>query len=236
MYVSKLVALFKTNDGTIYPAAISNIKKKVSPGSSALLFLSGTLPKSFPTSNMHVIIGEAVTEDKYTEMDAVPDAYVNAAAFWLPAEDLTVQDDLMKVDLEPYTFRLNHINTWLSGDQLKLTFNYELTRNLLMEANTEGRKLIIGFEDEKGNKTFSREFDFKDFDSSEATTENSGEDNNITKLKLGKHDGVKIIERDQDLIFHLETLKTYKLSIYDSFQGKKKLLATKKIDWLSTTD
>ncbi|NOU95342.1 hypothetical protein GC093_19245 [Paenibacillus sp. LMG 31456] len=234
--ISKLVAQFKTTDGTVYPAAISEIKKKIGPNASSLLFLSGTLPKGFPSSNVHLMIGEAVTEDKFTEKEAVADAYVNAAAFWLPNEELTVQNDLMNIDLLPYKFSMNHINTWLLQGQLKLTFNYELTKNLLMESNTEGRKLIIGLEDENGNKTFSREFDFKDFDSSAATVDSSGDDVNITKLTLGKHDGVKIIERDQDLIFKLETLKTYKLSIYDSFQGQKKLLATKKIDWFSTTD
>ncbi|MCR8634901.1 hypothetical protein [Paenibacillus radicis (ex Xue et al. 2023)] len=234
--ISKLVAQFKTTDGTVYPAAVSEIKKKIGPNASALLFLSGTLPRGFQSSNVHIMIGEAVTDDKYTEKDAVPDAYVNAAAFWLPNENRTVQDDLMNVDILPYTFSMNHINTWLLQGQLKLTFNYELTKNLLMESNTEGRKLIIGLEDENGNKTFSREFDFKDFDTSDSIVESTGDDVNITKLKLGKHDGVKIIERDQDLIYKLETLKTYKLSIYDSFQGQKKLLATKKIDWFSTTD
>jgi hypothetical protein len=38
------------------------------------------------------------------------------------------------------------------------------------------------------------------------------------------------------LIYKLETLKTYKLSVYDSFEGNKKLLGTQKIDWFSTTD
>ncbi|UUZ95945.1 hypothetical protein LJK87_17145 [Paenibacillus sp. P25] len=76
--VSKLVANFKTSDGTVYPATVSEIKNKVSPGGRALLMLSSTVPKGFPTSGLHVMIGEAVTEDKYTDGDKKPDAYVNA--------------------------------------------------------------------------------------------------------------------------------------------------------------
>jgi hypothetical protein len=240
--VSKLVAQFKTADGTVYPAAISEIKNKVSPGGTALLFLSSTLPKAFPTSNMHVMIGEAVTEDKFTEKDAKPDAYVNAAAFWLPQESFVTKDDFNKIDLQPYSLTVGGINTWLDRNELRLTFDYELTKNLLMETNTEGRKLVFGFEDEKGNKSFTKEFDFKDFDSkstdSGAAVGSTSSDTATTddKIRLGKHNKFRITERDQDLIFHLDTLKTYNVSIYDSFQGQKKLLASKKIDWFTTTD
>ncbi|NHN28571.1 hypothetical protein [Paenibacillus agricola] len=240
--VSKLVAQFKTVDGSVYPAVISEIKNKVGPGGSALLFLSSTLPKTFPTTNMHVMIGEAITEDKYTEKDAVPDAYVNAAAFWLPNENFMAQEDFVKVDLAPYQLTIGSINTWLDRNELRLTFDYELVKNMRMEANTEGRKLVFGFEDELGNKSFTKEYDFKDFDthSVEAGTAagavSSDPAANDDKIRLGKKKEFKIIERDLDLIFHLDTLKTYKLSVYDSFQGQKKLLATKKIDWFSTTN
>ncbi|PZE22607.1 hypothetical protein [Paenibacillus xerothermodurans] len=234
--VSKLVAQLKAPDGTVYPATIAEIKNKVSPDATALLFLSTTLPKGLPTTNMNVMIGEAVTEDRYTGAEDKPDAYVNAAAFWLPAEDTTVKDNLLDVDLLPYSISINRINTWLSKDQLKLTFDYELKKQLFSEANMEGRKLVIGFEDEMGNKSFTREFDFKDFEAPDATESDVQSDENINKLRLGKHVAVKLIESDQDLIFNMETLKTYKVSIYDSFQGQKKLLASKKIDWFSTTD
>lgn len=232
--VSKLVAQFKTADGSIYPAAVSEIKNKITPGGKAMLVLSSTLPKGFPTSNMNVMIGEAVTDNKFSTEKDTADAYVNAVGFWLPNESFVAQDDLMNVDLFPYTLSINKINTWLDREKLKLTFNYELSKNLLMSFNTEGRKLVIGLEDSNGNKSFMREFDFKDFDQIDVTTDTDVSKD--TKIRLGKRDGFVIEERDQDLIFHLETLKTYKLSIYDSFQGQKKLLATKTIDWFSTTD
>ncbi|WP_243767181.1 hypothetical protein [Paenibacillus agricola] len=240
--VSKLIAQFKTVDGSVYPAVISEIKNKVGPGGSALLFLSATLPKAFPTTNMHVMIGEAITEDKYTEKDAIPDAYVNAAAFWLPNENFTAKEDFVKVDLAPYMLTIGSINTWLDRNELRLTFDYELVNNLRMEANTEGRKLVIAFEDELGNKSFTKEFDFKDFDSTSvesgtpAGAVSSDPAVNDDKIRLGKKEKFRITERDLDLIFHLDTLKTYKLSIYDSFQGQKKLLATKNIEWFTTTD
>lgn len=228
---ARMVAQFKTPDGIVYPAAVSNVKNKVSPGGKALLFLTANVPKGVSPAGMHVLLGEAITEGKLTAADQKPDGYINAAAYWLPDEIVAVQGSFKQVELAPYTLTINHISTWLKYGELKLTFNYELTRNLLVETNTEGRKFIIYLEDEKGNKTLSREFDFADF---EASRPNDGTKD--TKIRLGKTDGFEIIETDQELIFKLETLKTYRLSIYDSFQGQKKLLATQKIDWFSTTD
>ncbi|WP_240762447.1 hypothetical protein [Paenibacillus thalictri] len=229
--VTRLIAQFKAPDGSIYPAAVTNIQNKVKPGGKALLFVSANVPKGVSPSGMHIIIGEAITEGKLSEKDAVPDGYINASAYWLPQERVAVQANLTKVDLAPYTLTVNHITTWLKLGELKLTFNYELTKDALVETNTEGRKLVFTFDDEKGNKTFTREFDFKDFDGAKP---NDGTKD--TKIRLGKTDGFEIIETDQDLIFKLETLKTYRLSVYDSFQGQKKLLASQKIDWFTTTD
>ncbi|UUZ85709.1 hypothetical protein LJK88_20720 [Paenibacillus sp. P26] len=77
------------------------------------MMLSSTVPKGFPTSGLHVMIGEAVTEDKYTDGDKKPDAYVNAVAFWSPQENLKAKDNLMDLDLTPYKISIYHINTWL---------------------------------------------------------------------------------------------------------------------------
>ncbi|MCZ8511293.1 hypothetical protein O9H85_02325 [Paenibacillus filicis] len=240
--VTKLVAQFKTSDGTVYPAAVSEIKNKISPNGKVILMLSSPVPRSFPTSGMHVMIGEAVTEDKLTAGDKKPDAYVNAAAFWLPQESYSVKPDLMDLDLTPYKLSINHINTWLDQQGVGLKFNYELSKDLLMQTNTDGRKLVIGLEDEKGQIKFTREFDFKDFEG--ATPQNpgtgsgtpSGTTDDKDKIKLGKVENFEIKVNDRNLIFFVETLKNYKLNIYDSFQGHKKLLASKKIQWFEPTD
>ncbi|TDF94768.1 hypothetical protein [Paenibacillus piri] len=229
--ITRLAANFKTPDGIVFPAAVSDIQNKVSPGGKALLFLTAALPKGVPTSGMHILVGEAVTDGKLTAHDAKPDGYINAAAYWLPRESFEVKDDLIDLDIAPYTVSINHIATAIILGELKLTFNYEIKKSLFMETNTEGRKLVIKFEDEKGNKTFTREFDFKDFEDKKP---NDGTKD--TKLRLGTTNNFEIKETDKDLIYKLETLKTYKMSIYDSFNGHEKLLGAKKIDWFSTTD
>ncbi|UUZ82248.1 hypothetical protein LJK88_48950 [Paenibacillus sp. P26] len=185
MDAAKLAANFKTPAGTVFPAAVSSIDSKVKPGGKALLFLTATMPKGYPISDMQVLIGEATTDGKLSAKEAKPDGYVNVAAFWSPQEDSKVKDDLKDVNLTPYTLSINHIATTLKLGELKLTFNYELTKESV-ETNTEGRKLIIGFEDEKGNKSFTREYDFKDFEAAKPYDITKD-----TKLRLGKTEGLK---------------------------------------------
>ncbi|UQZ82981.1 hypothetical protein SK3146_02141 [Paenibacillus konkukensis] len=229
--VTRLAANVQSADGTIFPAVVSAIGGKLSPGGKALLFLTASLPKGTPTSTMHVMIGEAIAGGKLASRDEQADGYIGAAAFWLPTERFTVQDDLLHIDLVPYELSMNRITTAIVLGELNLSFDYELKKDRLMETNIEGRKLVIAFEDENGNKTFTREYDFKDF---EAAKPNDGTKD--MKLRAGQKTRFEIKESDQDLIYKLETLKTYKLSVYDSFNGQLKLLAAKKIDWFATTD
>ncbi|TVY09665.1 hypothetical protein FPZ49_12450 [Paenibacillus cremeus] len=236
--VTKLVAHFKTIDGTVYPANVSEIKKKISPGGAALLLLTSSIPKGLSTTGMTLMIGEAVTEDKLTEVDKKPDAYVNAAVLWLPEEQTNVAEQFKELDLEPYKFSMSKIYTQLNSEGVTLTFDYELSKNLLLESNMEGRKLIINLEDENGKVSLSKEFDLKALEGSADGGGSSGGSvtNDAGALKLGKHEEFKVVVNDRNLIYALQFLKTYKLNVYDAFQGQKKLLASRQIAWFTQTD
>ncbi|CAG7605079.1 hypothetical protein PAESOLCIP111_00770 [Paenibacillus solanacearum] len=235
--VAKLVAHFKTPDGNVYPATVSQIKNKINPGNSALLFLSSTIPKDLDTSGMIVTIGEAVTEDKLSEKDKTPDAYVNAAAFWLPEVLQEVKPNLKELELDPYKLTINRIYTQLDSQGVHLTFDYNLIKNLMAETNTEGRKLIIALEDDAEKIDISKEFEFKDFEG----TGTQGGSTNIGsvsdgKFKLGSYKDFKIDVNDSNLIYDLRFLKAYKLNVYDSFQGQKRLLGSQKVEWFERTE
>ncbi|CAG7621583.1 hypothetical protein ACFQI7_05405 [Paenibacillus allorhizosphaerae] len=235
--VTKLVAHFKTLDGNVYPATVSEIKNKINPGNSALLFLSSNIPKDLDTSGMSITIGEAVTEDKLSEKDKTPDAYVNAAAFWLPEGSGEVKPTLKDLELDPYKLTINRIYTQLDSQGVHLTFDYNLIKNMMAETNTEGRKLIIALEDEAEKIDITKEFDFKDFEGTgtQGGTTNVGSVSD-GRFKLGSYKDFKIDVNDSDLIFDLRFLKTYKLNVYDSFQGQKRLLASQKVDWFERTE
>lgn len=230
--IAKLVAHFRTQDGIVLPASVMEVKNKVSPNGKALLNVWATFPKGFSAENMHLLLGESVTEGKLTEGDGKPDSYVKPVAFWLPEENTDVKNVLTLVELFPYTFTMNRIGTSINGSNFKLKFNYELTKELLTETNPDGHKLVIKFEDGNGNKSFEKAYEVKDFDPKDT---DSAEDSD-SKLKLGKHEDFEINLSDPDLIYKTTFLKQYTLSIYDEFQGQRKQLASQKIDWFVTTD
>lgn len=226
--VTQLVAHFKTVDGTVYPAAVSEIKSKVNPGGTALLMLSSIVPKTFPISGTHVMIGDAVTEDKLTEIGKKPDAYVKAAAFWLPQENQAVLDHFKDIDLAPYKLSLSNIKPQIDPSGLTLKFDYEMSKDLLLVSNMEGRKLIIEMKDDEDKLHFTKEFAF------EGSPEGDNSSAAADKLLLGKHMNIEIKQQDSEIIYLVQFLKGYKLNIYDSFQGQKKLLASKQVQWFET--
>ncbi|NQX65512.1 hypothetical protein HQN90_05150 [Paenibacillus alba] len=231
--VSKLVANFRSPDGTIFPASVAEVKNKISPTGKALLNVWATVPKGFSTANMNLLLGEAVTEGKLSEGEkAVADSYVNPVSYWLPDEKKEVAKTLKNVDLFPYTISIDKISTAVEDNLFKLKFNYELTKEKLTEINTEGHNLLLVFEDGGGIKRFEKKFDFKDFDvyNGDSTADED------TKIRLGKREKFLISISDPGLIFNTKYLEKYKLSVYDEFQGQRKLLATQTADWFITTD
>lgn len=231
--VAKLVANFRSSDGTVFPATVVEVKNKVSPTGKALLNVWASVPKGFATTNMNLLLGEAVTEGKLSEGEkSVPDSYVNPVAYWLPDEKTNVATTLKNVDLFPYTISVDKIGTSISDGVFTLQFNYELTKEKMTEINTEGHNLLVVFEDGGGIKRFEKRFDFKDFDviNGDSTADEDA------KIRLGKRDNFKITIPDPGLIYNTKFLQKYTLSIYDEFQGQRKLLAAQKADWFITTD
>ncbi len=236
--ISKLVGYFKTANGRYFPAAISEIKTKINPDGKALLLLSTNVSKGFPTSGTSVIIGEAVTEGKLTEADKKPEAYVNAVAHWLPQEDFTVKTDLKNIDLVPYQLSFSNIRTTIDQAGVKLKMDYELTKDLMLTTNMEGRKLIVELDDADRKIKFNKEFEFKDFDG--GTPDKQGAATNRLdpkdKIVIGKHKDLELKADDKELIFEVSYVKKFKLNLYDSYQGQKKLIATKEVEWFIATE
>ncbi|NRF92675.1 hypothetical protein HQN89_16905 [Paenibacillus frigoriresistens] len=231
--VSKFVANFRTSDGTVFPATVAEVKNKISPIGKALLNVWASVPKGYTTANMTLLLGEAVTEGKLSEGEkAVADSYVNPVSYWLPDEKTNVATTLKNVELFPYTITIDKIGTSIEDKVFTIKFNYELTKEKLTEINTEGHNLLLVFEDGGGIKRFEKKFDFKDFDviNGDSTADED------TKMRLGKRENFKITNPDPGLIYNTKFLQKYTLSIYDEFQGQRKLLASQKADWFITTD
>lgn len=234
--LSKLVAHFKGSDGTVYPASISEIKTKISPSGKALLHVWANVAKSKTKEITQLIIGEGITEGKFTEGEGKPDAYVNAVSFVLPQQNNNVSNSIKNIDLFPYKLSLSRVGTSVqiqgsSNSTVKISFDYELDKDDRYEVNTDEYKLLLEMEDTKGSATLAHEFSIEK--KSQTSDGKSNQDN--ADLELGKNK-MEVTITDSDFIYKTQSLQKYKLNIYQLFQGQKKLIASKELDWFVYSD
>ncbi|WP_159884073.1 hypothetical protein [Paenibacillus puerhi] len=232
----KLVTSFRAADGSVLPAANPEIKSKITPGGTALLFLTTPVKKGFSVEGLQLLIGDAITQDKLSEGKDEPDAYVNAASFWLPAENQEVKSKAQDMEVGPYKLSMSKIHTRGDETGIQLYFDYELTKSLLSETNLEGRKLTIAVEDREDRVKFSWDMDLSKFE--EQNTENGTDplQNQTGQIKLGKKEKFKLSKDNREFMYMVRFLKDYDLKVYETFNGQKKLLASQQISWFETTD
>jgi len=216
--IASLHAYFETDTGLLYPANVEVSENKVAPGGTALVNFWKQLPKSIDTSKLKLVVGEAIVGDDGKNTGN----YVNPVAYVLLKEDNTVATDLKSLELYPYTISISNIRTQINYENwdVLVTFNYELNKNLLVESKSDDHKLVLEVSDTEGKIKFSEEFAL------------SGD----KALELGQNKG-EFKKSNSDLISQIQTLKDYNLNVYHQFQsGQRKLIASKKIRWFTTTD
>lgn len=225
--LSKLVAHFKGEDGTVYPATITDIKTKISPSGKALVNIWANVAKSKSNEITELMIGEGVTQGKYSTIAEKPDAYVNAVSFALPEEKPIVMDTIKNIDLFPYTLNLSRVGTSVNKNVVKVNFEYDLEKNTQYEVNTEDYKLNLELEDADGKAKLDWTFNVE--------KEADGKTTGTNTLQLGKNK-MEQTKTDEDFLYKVTTLKKYKLNLYVVFQGQKRLISSKELDWFYFSD
>jgi hypothetical protein len=220
--VATLNAHFETPDGLVYPASVEIPEEKVAPGGKGVINFWRELPKTIDTSTLSLVVGEAVTGN-----DGKPTAYyVNPVGFTLPEEDRSVASQFTNIDIYPYTLSLSKIRTQINYESWRMlvTFDYELSKDLLVQKNTTDHRIVLELKDEENNLTISGEYSLVDGTNPDTT------------LKIGKHQG-KLEVTDPDLIFKIRTMREHDLNVYYQIKpDQRKLLASKKVRWFTVND
>ncbi|MGG1553825.1 hypothetical protein [Paenibacillus ferrarius] len=225
----KQVAQLRAADGTVFPATMGSSGRKVIPGGKALLSVWALVPKGAKTEGLQLILGDAVTLPGAA--GAAADGYLNAALFALPAESKTPKADFTDLDVYPYTMSLSHIGTQIDfvAGTAKLSFDYDLKKDALIDADMKDHSLIVELRDEtveSGKEIVISETYALDGTSGAASK----------SLELGFHDAT-ITYTNKDALYKIKDFSNYRLNIYHQFQnGYKQLLATKELDWFMYTD
>src|SRR5690606_23598920 len=105
-----------------------------------------------------LLIGEGITEGKYTAPQGTPDAYVNAVSFALPGNKAKVSDSIKGIDLFPYTLSLSRVGTSVSDSTITIKFDYRLEKDTKNVINPDDYKVIMELKDINGEETLETTF------------------------------------------------------------------------------
>lgn len=222
--IPKLAAFIQTADGALYATRVRELKSKLNPNGKAVISFWTKLPPNASTEGMKLILGDAVTGDHISGAEDKPQAYLEPAVFELPQENKAVASDLHHVDLHPYELSLSNIDTYLDGKELRLSFNYDLSKDSYYETSSDGEKVIIQLKDKNGLIAFDEQFYFE-----------NGPDDDDKALEIGEHT-YKMVRADKDLLYKVEGMSDYILSVYHVYQGQRRLVASRAISWFSAVD
>lgn len=229
--LKSLTGYFENSDGTVYPAKFANVTEKLNPGGSAIVYVSGVVPKGIDTANVKLVVGKALTEQKIesgqgTDQSQQIIGYTDPYSMVLPTIT-TAQENMQKVDLSPFEFSITRVGTQTRFDKNEVTmdFDYTLSRDLLKKAITKDHKIIIEIKDETHNYAFSRELSLP---SEDGTT--TGEENAV--LKIGDHTINLAPWYDDQFVNLIRVLKDFRLNVYYQVEpGYKTLIATQTVPW-----
>ncbi len=225
--IEKMAGYFKLPDGTVFPATLTDVKDKVSPSGTGLVYAWATIPKDVDTKSLQLVLGKAVENVDTTGTQLV--GYVNPIGFNLPSEK-PEQQGLQNMDAYPYDLTINHVSTQVMYQTgvLDLKFDYNMLKNLLVKTDTNAQQLVVEVKDDANNISFSKELNF------EHAADGTVSD---TTLKLGSNSMEIKFSDDPNLVFKINNLKDFSFNVYQQMQsGQRKLITTKKVTWFTVTD
>lgn len=221
----RLVGLFKSDTGDIFPATATMAEGQVNASNKALLTFTATVPQNYDTNNLKLIVGEGVADTKYTDAKTAAEGLINAVSYSLPQEQ-RLYSVFKDISLLPYKFTINKFFPTLLGDDVQVTLDYNLDKDTSYNIYPTDRKLlleVVGVNTSSGEET--------NYLSQELSIEGEAS----PTLKAGSNQEL-VIKKPNPNTGYDGTLK-YKLRLYEVVQGAKKLVAERAIDyWFYNND
>lgn len=203
--LSHLTGYFLTEDGQYYKADVNQVKTTIGPKAASIASFSAKVPKGTVVSNWKLVVGESITENKFTDAEGKPTAYVNANAMELTLDSRSIKDTLKDVELFPYTISVTSLEGRTTAGGLEVKLKYDLKRDLTFETGEFQHKLVLEVVESSGAR-FEKEIELeKDF------------------LVGGNQNYSYVIN---DPIFATSRSGAFQFSLYDSYQGVKTKIAT----------
>lgn len=206
-----LTGFFETGNGQkIKAQVIQSDQLLLGSGDKKLVTLWAKVSKSASASDMRLILGESVTENKLTPPKGEATGYINATTVELDPSSYKAKPNIKDVEVFPYTFSINSLEAHLNKTStLRVELNYQLLQDTTFETGEFQHKLIMVIQDSSGKK-FEKELSL-------------GND-----LKPGNH---PITFTFDDRVFEERGGGSFQVSLYDEFQGERINLANQPFNY-----
>jgi hypothetical protein len=211
--LTKMVAYYTSGNGDYYKANISQSELPTQAGGKSLVTAWANIPRSVSVSNLKLMVGQGVLDNKLAAAKDEPTAFVNAALFELPASSTAVNRTLLNMDYFPYTFSIRSFAGSLTGgSSLNVEMDYILNRELDYDLDKYEHKVLLQLEDAQTHRILEREVSIG------------------TDLTEGSHTFNYSVN---DSAFEDRKAGAFTINVYDVFQGQKRLVGTQSMYYSS---
>jgi hypothetical protein len=227
---SKLAAYLKTKDDLYFPATLSDVTQKISPGGKAVLAIWSELPQGFKAGDLDLMIGlaDSTTAGSGDAKTANVDGYYRVAKMILPDENTAVKTSMDGLVLSPYTIGLRNfkVNGPLSATTFNIDFDYTLVKNTnpSPDSTANPHKLVMEITDSLSNK-YEKIFDL---DKPAGTANALTLGNNFQTIAIEFANVNKGIE----FINSISSNRNYTIKIYDEYKGYRRQLSASSASWV----
>jgi len=126
--LEQLVAYYKINGDTYFPAEIPDNKVLTMPSGKALIPAYTEIPKGMEISSIELVLGTQLLDT---------DTYKQAYLMVLPENSVTVKDTFTELQIANYTISMEEVKLYVNGGSASLHFDYELSRDIFQHELAE---------------------------------------------------------------------------------------------------
>ncbi|MFC5403615.1 hypothetical protein [Cohnella soli] len=221
---SQYIGYLYDASGEYYRVNVSQYKKAISAGGKALISVWGNVPLNFNPVQWKLILGNAVTGQKLSAGEDIPDGGVNYGLININPKEASALQTLEHIPYSAYDLTIKKIRSYLAAEGtgvngIKLEFSYDLIKDLKIEGASEDLGLLLEI---KNNDDIAYSFT-KELKVDNADTPNS--------LKEGQGNTKSIVFEDTDVIYKINKYNDFKLNVYIKSGDQKILIASKAIKW-----
>jgi|GEM_PF-2723332 len=225
--IPNMLGYIETPEGEIWSTSKKAVNNKIGSKKNAIVSFYSQIPKGEDVSHYVLLTGIAVSNGIVSTLDGQSDGYIDPAEYMLNDKSYEASDDLNHVSYLLYTLSIHNFRAGTDLQGPVVTFNYDLKKDTDVVMNIEGHTLLLTLENSNGVIRFSKEIQIQD-------KSTIGLFNNEEALLLGTDKKLEIRWSQADLWYNQQDLQRYTLKLYDQFEGAKRLLISKEMEWFVT--